>query len=277
MSWCPAFSPASLLFVRAGPGSASFAALPLWPERRGRADAPRRQSFLPRRRAFAGRGLRPRRDARGEAHPCAPPASACETEAATPICVVMSYALVELPPDEITRAPRPPSFGRVQGVFCFFVEPGTPEGFRPVVICRDALITKGTRLVAPCPRPGLPDAAARHGAIFSERLGALAPAPPRRSRTRKLRGRTLYLPRLRQKRHAIAAARADRVAGSRLEGGGALHVCGEDLRPLPRKGRPRRDRIACARVRRAAWRGAPLRGHQKVRDRGRRFLCRDTP
>jgi ribosomal protein RSM22 (predicted rRNA methylase) len=253
----PSFSPASLLDICAGPGSASFAALSLWPEISALTLLDANPFFLDGARSLGEAcGLAAMREAKLIR---APLASACD-ELPSADLVVMSYALVELPPNEIAElAGR--IWPRSRGLL-LFVEPGTPEGFRRILICRDALIAKGAQLVAPCPHleacPMQPPAWCH----FSERLA--------RSRLHRL-AKAAHVNYEDEPYIYLAFARSDmplrpqgrivsRVRVSKAEV--RFSVCGEDGR-LAEERTPRRDRIAYARMRRAAWGDAWLRGRPK--------------
>ena len=62
--------------------------------------------------------------------------------------VVASYALTEIrrPPCKASSQ----SSGVLRATLLVIVEPGTPDGFRRILNCRDMLVAAGGRVVAPC-------------------------------------------------------------------------------------------------------------------------------
>jgi ribosomal protein RSM22 (predicted rRNA methylase) len=146
----PFFDPESLIDLCAGPGTATLAALDRWPG----IDACTLIDANPWLLAAAPVLL--------GAFPIAAPGetelireeldTALDTAPSADL-VLMSYALVELPDRGIAGLARR-IYGRAKGI-AVFVEPGTPEGHRRLLICRDALIEAGAHLIAPCPH-GLP-------------------------------------------------------------------------------------------------------------------------
>jgi ribosomal protein RSM22 (predicted rRNA methylase) len=142
----PCFTPSSLIDLGAGPGTASFAALAQWPELR-------RLSLLDQNPLLLG-AARSLLDAVGEE-------GTFEAEIATSALelvadrlepadlVLISYALVEMPETEIEAVARQ-AFALTRNLL-IFVEPGTPEGFRRLLRCRDALLAERAHLLAPCP------------------------------------------------------------------------------------------------------------------------------
>lgn len=141
----PDFSPLSLLDLCAGPGTASFAALSLWPEISALTLVDTNPRFLDAARSLGETsGVSAMREAKFIRSNLASAYDGLSADV-----VMMSYALVELPLDEIAEHAR--RAWELSRELLLFVEPGTPEGFRRILICRDALIEKGAHLVAPCP------------------------------------------------------------------------------------------------------------------------------
>lgn len=243
----PSFSPATLLDLCAGPGTASFAALSLWPEISAVTllDA---NSFFLKAAQFLGEacGVSPMRDAK-LLHSAL---SGAGDELPSADLVVISYALVELPVSDITQIARQ-AWSRSNGIL-LFVEPGTPEGFRRILLCRDALIAQGAHLVAPCPHLEVCPMQPPAWCHFSERLA--------RSRQHRLaKGAQanyedepyLYLafarsPATLQPRGRIVSR--VRVSKAELR----FSLCREDGRLIEERTQ-RRDRAAYAKLRRAAW------------------------
>ena len=251
----PSFSPASLLDLCAGPGTASFAALSLWPEISALTlvDA---ESFLPRRRAFARRGCGV--SAMREAELIRSTLSGASDGLPSADLVVMSYALVELPPDEIAELAR--RIWSRSRVFCSSSS-RTPEGFRRILLCRDALIARRAHLIAPCPHleacPMQPPAWCH----FSERL-------PRSRQHRLAKAAQVnyedepytYLAFARPA--ATIPPRGRIVSRVRVSKARCVSAFAEDGH-LAEETMPRRDRVAYARMRRAAWGDALLRESQR--------------
>jgi ribosomal protein RSM22 (predicted rRNA methylase) len=252
----PSFSPSSLLDLCAGPGTASFAALELWPGIAALTLVDANPLLLDTARLF------------GEA--CALPAFARASFIRSDLgaaldrlpsadLVVMSYALVELPEGEIAALARR-IWSRSAGL-ALFVEPGTPEGFRRILLCRDALIGQGAHLVAPCPHAAACPMRSPAWCHFSERLPrsrqhrlAKAASVPFEDEPYSYLAFARHFERLRPRGRIVSRVRVTKVeAGCR--------VCGEDGR-LAEEVVPRRDRGAYARMRRAAWGDALLRGRQ---------------
>jgi ribosomal protein RSM22 (predicted rRNA methylase) len=250
----PSFSPSSLLDLCAGPGTASFAALELWPriaeltlvDANGLLiDAARRLGEACALPGFA------------EANFIRSTLAAALDHLPRADLVVMSYALVELPEGEIAALARR-IWSRSTGL-ALIVEPGTPEGFRRILVCRDALIAEGAHLIAPCPHAAPCPMQSPAWCHFSERL-------PRSRQHRLAKAASVpfedepfaYLALGRQAATIRPEARiVSRVRVSKVEAG--CRVCGEDGRLADRVA-PRRERAAYARMRRAAWGDAlPLR------------------
>jgi ribosomal protein RSM22 (predicted rRNA methylase) len=253
----PSFSPASLIDLCAGPGTASFAALSLWPEISALTLVDANPFFLDAARSLGEAcGIAAMREAKLIRSTLA----SARDELPSADLVVMSYALVEMSPNEIAELAC--RVWRHSRGLLLFVEPGTPEGLRRILICRDALIAKGAHLVAPCPHleacPMQPPAWCH----FSERLA--------RSRQHRLAKAAqvnyedepyIYL--------AFAGSAAtlrpqgrivSRVRVSKADV--RFSVCGKDGR-LTEERTPRRDRVAYAKMRRAAWGDALLLGGPK--------------
>lgn len=243
----PSFAPSSLADLCAGPATASLAALALWPSLRKLALIDANPLLLE-----AARHLLEAlpEEAHAEAELVrADLGAALEREAEADL-VVMSYALVELPETEIASlAGRVFALARGMAVF---VEPGTPEGFRRILICREALIAAGATLVAPCPHAlpcPMPEPRWCH---FVERL-------PRSREHRLAKGAELpfedeaysYLAFARRPAETVPEARIlSRMRVSKVEA--RCEVCAQDGK-LGERTAPRRDRAAYARMRRLDW------------------------
>src|SRR5262249_55454774 len=142
----PSFRPASLIDLCAGPGTATLAALERWPELEAVTLVDTNAPLLDAARQLL--------EASGSS--AASGASLVLTDIGAALAgapkaelVVMSYALVELPEAEIAALSC--RIFEAAGGLALFVEPGTPDGYRRLMMCREALIGRGACIVAPCP------------------------------------------------------------------------------------------------------------------------------
>lgn len=137
----PDFSPASVLDIGAGPGTASWAAVEVWPRIESAAMLDRNKTLLAaaRRLAASHTVLREARIAEGD---MAAPQAAADL-------VLAGYALAELSEAELARA-VPALWAACRGVLVL-VEPGTPDGFARILSARKILLGLSARIVAPCP------------------------------------------------------------------------------------------------------------------------------
>ncbi|MFI5016095.1 MAG: small ribosomal subunit Rsm22 family protein [Hyphomicrobiales bacterium] len=243
----PSFEPASLLDLCAGPGTASFAALALWPKLGALTLIDVNPLLLDAARRLGEAGAMPMR---GKARLICSELGSAFGRLPRADLVVMSYALVELPESEIAELAR-----RIRSLaagLALFVEPGTPEGFRRILLCRDALIEAQANIIAPCPHSLACPMQPPQWCHFSERL-------PRSRDHRLVKGASLpfedepycYLAVGRQPAEIGAEARiVSRVRVSKVEA--SCRVCAADGR-LADRTVPRREREAYAGMRRAAW------------------------
>ena len=140
----PAFAPASLLDAGAGPGTASWAAMAVWP---GLA----RVTLLDDSEMFREMA---HRLAAASPHAALSAASVqagnltLKQALPTSDLVIASYTLAELPDDHIAGiASR--LWEACAGIL-LLVEPGTPAGYRRIIACRETLLREGAAIVAPC-------------------------------------------------------------------------------------------------------------------------------
>jgi len=248
----PTFAPSSLLDLCAGPGTASFSALSIWPEISSVTIVDTNPHFLiAAQKLGEACGFTGMRQAKFLQSPLE---AACgELERAD--LVMMSYALVELDPAKIAELARR-IWSRSSGLL-LFVEPGTPEGYRRILICRDALIREGARLVAPCPHTAPCPMSPPAWCHFTQRL-------PRSRRHRLAKGAEvnfedepyIYLA---FARSGVAHRPSGRIVSRvRLAKAGVrFTVCGE-CGGLAHENVSRRDRDAYAKMRRAGWGDALL-------------------
>jgi ribosomal protein RSM22 (predicted rRNA methylase) len=140
----PNWRPRSLLDAGAGPGTATWAALAVWPEIE-------RVTLLERNTAMVAAGKRLMGTARANALRTADWQTADLARGASGPphdLVVAAYVLGELPRphDEIVEA----LWARATGALVL-IEPGTPRGFAHIRSARDRLLAGGAATVAPCP------------------------------------------------------------------------------------------------------------------------------
>jgi ribosomal protein RSM22 (predicted rRNA methylase) len=141
----PDFDPRSMLDLACGPGTASLAAASHWPGLVERVLVDKNPALLALARTLNQANAEGASDAicylqRGLEHASDLPVADL---------VVMSYALVEMPPAQIpalVRALWQLSAGRL-----ILVEPGTPPGFARIRLARDILLAAGAQIHAPCP------------------------------------------------------------------------------------------------------------------------------
>ncbi len=132
-------APRTLLDVGAGPGTATLAALDLWPGIRA--------CLVERDADMAGIGnqLLEAAGARAEWR-----LGDLRTQALPQAdLVIAAYSLLELP-DERLEAEALRLFALAEKAF-LIVEPGTPDGHKRLMRVRRALLDAGARLAAPCP------------------------------------------------------------------------------------------------------------------------------
>src|SRR6185312_10286442 len=157
----PDFTPRSLIDVGAGPGTATWAACDAWPplERAALIDDNAHLLALAETLRPPHLALTAQRDAIATAL----------AEATSADVVMASYVLAELP-DAALQA----TLGRLwdkAARLLVIVEPGTPDGFRRILACRERLIADGAAIVAPCSHEGrCPLAAAERWCHFNARL-----------------------------------------------------------------------------------------------------------
>ncbi len=140
----PDFQPRSILDVGAGPGTASWAALDLWPSVQRTTLIDRNPRLLELARQL--RGSIQQADIAADVvlgDIAQSLASAPKADA-----VMASYALIELVPSALKDA-LATLWSRADRLL-IIVEPGTVNGFQRILACRDYLIANGARIIAPC-------------------------------------------------------------------------------------------------------------------------------
>jgi ribosomal protein RSM22 (predicted rRNA methylase) len=158
----PDFTPRSMLDVGAGPGTATWAALDAWPTLRDAVLVDANPHLLTLAAGFAA------------AAPVTPSMNrhtlaAALAETTNADVVMASYVLTEL--TDATLSGTLERLWNVTDRLLVIVEPGTPDGFRRILACRDLLLTRGARIIAPCSHEGrCPLTAAERWCHFSARL-----------------------------------------------------------------------------------------------------------
>jgi ribosomal protein RSM22 (predicted rRNA methylase) len=139
----PDFAPESLLDAGSGPGTASWAALEIWPGLSRVTFLDNAPEFLALARDLAAGG--PEALSGAQALP-----GAIETlpDTLRADLVVAAYALAELPLPVIAAAAR--KLWSASRAMLAIVEPGTPQGFARIRKVREALLAEGAVPVAPC-------------------------------------------------------------------------------------------------------------------------------
>lgn len=140
----PGFRPRSILDAGAGPGTASWAGLDVWP-------SVQRTTLIdsnPQLLAFA-------RELHGGIHHAEVAADIVQGDLVRSLggapnadVVMASYALTELAPAALPDALA--ALWRRADRLLVIVEPGTANGFTRILKCRDALIANGAMVIAPC-------------------------------------------------------------------------------------------------------------------------------
>ena len=139
----PDFGPRTLLDVGAGPGTATWAACDAWPSLERATLIDDNPHLLALAQAMqASLDISAQRSAMAAALP----------DAASADVVLASYVLTELP-DASLRATLDRLWDKAERLLVI-VEPGTPNGFKHILACRDALIARGAQIVAPCSHEG---------------------------------------------------------------------------------------------------------------------------
>jgi ribosomal protein RSM22 (predicted rRNA methylase) len=155
----PDFAPQSLLDVGSGPGTAAWAACDAWPSLQRALLIDENPHLLALAQALqAPLDVSAQRGA----------IAAALAAAASADIVTASYVLAELP-DATLRATLARLWDKAR--LLVIVEPGTPDGFKRILACRDALIGFGAQIVAPCSHEaGCPLASAERWCHFNARV-----------------------------------------------------------------------------------------------------------
>ncbi|WP_439574468.1 small ribosomal subunit Rsm22 family protein [Phreatobacter sp.] len=162
-----AFTPASVLDLGCGPGTASWAALEAFPDVGSVRLVDSHAGMIGLGQDLARQGPPALRDAGWRQ--AGIPAALAGAEPAD--LVIASYALNELDGSELDRVAAA-MLSRSTGLV-IVVEPGTKAGFAVIGRVRSALIAAGARLLAPCPSNGACPVSAPDWCHFSVRLPRL--------------------------------------------------------------------------------------------------------
>lgn len=142
----PDFAPASALDAGCGPGTASWAVADAFATIASITQIDRNRQFLDLARDLGRSGeteaLTSARQIEADLLQIPPLAERFDL-------VVLSYALAELPTTAI--APLLGTLWTGCSGALLLVEPGTPEGYRRILIARETMLAAGARLLAPCP------------------------------------------------------------------------------------------------------------------------------
>jgi ribosomal protein RSM22 (predicted rRNA methylase) len=149
----PDFTPATLLDVGAGPGTAGWAARGAWPD-----IAVTMLDANAALRALAARLMPQAAILAGDISAPRPPAE----------LVVASYVLAELPQDR--AASLAADLWRDARRALVLIEPGTPQGFARIRAARAALVQAGAHIAAPCTHDAACPMTGDDWCHFSQRL-----------------------------------------------------------------------------------------------------------
>ncbi|MGN6572686.1 MAG: small ribosomal subunit Rsm22 family protein [Pseudolabrys sp.] len=155
------FAPRTLLDIGAGPGTATWAACDAWPslERAALVDENPHLLALAQTMQAPALDLSTQRGA----------IAVALANAAGADVVMASYVLTEMPNASV-RATLDRLWDKAAQLLVI-VEPGTPDGFKRILACRDALIARGALIVAPCSHEGVcPLAVSERWCHFSARV-----------------------------------------------------------------------------------------------------------
>lgn len=239
----PDFDPVSLRDAGAGPGTASWAALALWP-RLGHVElVDCNPQFLALARTLAAAAPHP-----ALAGAAFTPATLAEAPPHQASLVVAAYVLAEL--DDASRWQAVDALWTGTSGCLALVEPGTPAGFSRILEARTLLLSRGANILAPCTHEAPCPMKAPDWCHFSVRL------PRRRAH---LHAKKASLPFEDEKFSYLVAARFEgRTLAARIvappremKHGIRLSLCGEG--GLCEVTVPRRDRETFRRLRKLGW------------------------
>ena len=158
------FAPKTLTDVGAGPGTASWAAMEVWPALGHVSMVDSSAVFLDMARKLAGKS--PNKVLADAETKLADVTRLPDMPSSD--LVIASYALAELNPGKLTSVAAD-LWKSCTGIL-ILVEPGTPAGYERIVACRSALLAAGARIIAPCPHAAPCPIVAPDWCHFSQRL-----------------------------------------------------------------------------------------------------------
>lgn len=140
----PGFAPRTLLDAGAGTGAASWAAAEVWPALAALTWLDASPLFLALAQTLAAEGPPALQSADARRADLTAPGPLPKAD-----LVVASYALAEIAADRQTSTINE-LWAACDGVLAL-IEPGTPAGYGRILAARDALLSAGARVLAPCP------------------------------------------------------------------------------------------------------------------------------
>jgi ribosomal protein RSM22 (predicted rRNA methylase) len=158
------FAPQTVTDIGAGPGTASWAAIEIWPGLDRVAMIDSSAVFLDMARKLAANS--PNKALSGAATTLADLTRLPALHSSD--LVIASYTLAELPHEKLINVAA--TLWKSCAGLLILVEPGTPAGYERILACRSALITQGAKMVAPCPHAARCPIAAPDWCHFSQRL-----------------------------------------------------------------------------------------------------------
>lgn len=242
----PDLSPARLLDVGAGPGTASFAAVAAWPEIVAVTMIDGNRHFLAAADALAAASGQP---ALAESRRILADAARFGRDLPEADAVIAAYVLAEAnDPGALVAA----LWAACDGALVL-VEPGTPDGFVRIRDARAALIAAGAAIAAPCPHalpcpivaPDWCHFAARLSRTRDHRLAKAADAP---FEDEKYAYVVAVRPAVRLAPYAARVLAPPKTSKADIR----LKLCRADG-AIAERTVPRRDRAAYAAVRRLRW------------------------
>lgn len=137
----PEFNPQRLWDLGAGPGTATLAALEIWPDLQSELLESQTSMIQSGRDLFAHLGLSEQLTWLNQSLPRLPQNS-------SPDLITLAYIINELSPEL-----RPSLYQQLQNqqALVLMIEPGTPEGYQHILAARQHFIDAGWQIVGPCP------------------------------------------------------------------------------------------------------------------------------
>ncbi len=158
------FAPKTLTDIGAGPGTASWAAMAMWPALGQVSMVDSSAVFLDMARKLAAKSPS---NALANAETKLGDVTRLSDVPSSDL-VIASYALAELNPVKLTSVAAD-LWKSCTGIL-ILVEPGTPAGYERIIACRSALLADGAKIIAPCPHAAPCPIVAPDWCHFSQRL-----------------------------------------------------------------------------------------------------------